>query len=147
MHQNPDPDDLTEICTSLSADGQLARDLLDRIGDKWSVLIIASLRHGPVRFTAIQQAAAGISQRMLTLNLRQLQRDGLISRTSYPEVPPRVEYELTDLGVQSADSGPRSCPLGRRQRDPGPHPPRCLRRDRCAHEIVKMRRPDRMWCD
>jgi DNA-binding HxlR family transcriptional regulator len=98
MHQNPDPDDLTEICTSLSADGQLARDLLDRIGDKWSVLIIASLRHGPVRFTAIQQAAAGISQRMLSLNLRQLQRDGLISRTSYPEVPPRVEYELTDLG-------------------------------------------------
>ena len=94
--QRDDP--LPEICTSFSKDGQLARELLDRIGDKWSVLIIASLRHGPRRFTAIQHVTGGISQRMLTLNLRHLQRNGLITRTSYPEVPPRVEYELTDLG-------------------------------------------------
>jgi DNA-binding HxlR family transcriptional regulator len=96
--QRVDPDPLPDICTSLSADGQLVRELLDRIGDKWSLLIVASLRDGPRRFTAIQHATGGISQRMLTLNLRHLQRDGLIGRTSYPEVPPRVEYELTDLG-------------------------------------------------
>jgi DNA-binding HxlR family transcriptional regulator len=97
-HQKDDRDLLPDICTSLSADGQLVRELLDRIGDKWSMLIVASLRDGPRRFTAIQHATGGISQRMLTLNLRHLQRDGLITRTSYPEVPPRVEYELTDLG-------------------------------------------------
>ncbi|HET6293627.1 MAG TPA: helix-turn-helix domain-containing protein [Kribbella sp.] len=93
-----DPEQLPDICTSLTADGELVRELLDRIGDKWSVLIVASLRHGPLRFTAIQHATGGISQRMLTLNLRHLHRDGLITRTSYPEVPPRVEYELTELG-------------------------------------------------
>jgi DNA-binding HxlR family transcriptional regulator len=92
------PDPLPDICTTVSPDGHLVRELLDRIGDKWSLLIVASLRDGPRRFTAIQQAVGGISQRMLTLNLRHLRRDGLITRTSYPEVPPRVEYELTDLG-------------------------------------------------
>ena len=97
-HHRDDPEPLPHICTSLSADGQLVRELLDRIGDKWSLLIIASLRDGPRRFTNIQHAAGGISQRMLTLNLRHLQRDGLVTRTSYPEIPPRVEYELTDLG-------------------------------------------------
>jgi DNA-binding HxlR family transcriptional regulator len=96
--QTNDRDPLPDICTSLSADGQLVRELLDRVGDKWSMLIIASLRDGPRRFTAIQLVTGGISQRMLTLNLRHLERDGLITRTSYPEVPPRVEYELTDLG-------------------------------------------------
>jgi DNA-binding HxlR family transcriptional regulator len=94
----PDPDPLPDICTTVSAEGQLVRELLDRIGDKWSLLIVASLRDGARRFTAIHRAVGGISQRMLTLNLRHLQRDGLITRTSYPEVPPRVEYQLTDLG-------------------------------------------------
>jgi DNA-binding HxlR family transcriptional regulator len=93
-----DSDPLPDICTTVSPDGQLVRELLDRIGDKWSLLIVASLRDGPRRFTAIGQAVGGISQRMLTLNLRHLQRDGLVTRTSYPEVPPRVEYQLTDLG-------------------------------------------------
>jgi DNA-binding HxlR family transcriptional regulator len=96
--QAPDPDPLPDICTTVSAEGQLVRELLDRIGDKWSLLIVAGLRDGPRRFTAIHRAVGGISQRMLTLNLRHLQRDGLITRTSYPEVPPRVEYQLTDLG-------------------------------------------------
>ncbi|NUR57425.1 MAG: helix-turn-helix transcriptional regulator [Catenulispora sp.] len=75
------------------------RDLLGRIGDKWSLMIIGSLSEGPLRFSAIQQAIGGISQRMLTLNLRQLERDGLITRTVYAEVPPRVEYQLTTLGA------------------------------------------------
>ncbi len=87
-----------QVCANLGAEGQLVRELLERIGDKWSLLIIGSLRRGPMRFTALQQAAGSISQRMLTLTLRHLQRDGLITRTVYAEVPPRVEYELTDLG-------------------------------------------------
>jgi DNA-binding HxlR family transcriptional regulator len=86
------------VCQEHGAANQLVRDLLDRIGDKWSLMIIGTLHRGPLRFSALQQAIGGISQRMLTLNLRQLQRDGLITRTVYAEVPSRVEYELTDLG-------------------------------------------------
>jgi DNA-binding HxlR family transcriptional regulator len=86
------------VCSNPGHEGLFVRELLDRVGDKWSLLIIGSLHGGPLRFTALQQAAGSISQRMLTLTLRHLQRDGLITRTVYPEVPPRVEYELTDLG-------------------------------------------------
>jgi DNA-binding HxlR family transcriptional regulator len=86
------------VCQERGAENQLVRDLLDRIGDKWSLMIIGTLHQGPLRFSALQQAIGGISQRMLTLNLRQLQRDGLITRTVYAEVPPRVEYELTGMG-------------------------------------------------
>lgn len=85
-------------CQEQGGKGQFVRSVLERIGDKWSLMIIGSLHQGPMRFTALQQVIGGISQRMLTLNLRQLERDGLISRTVYAEVPPRVEYELTDLG-------------------------------------------------
>jgi DNA-binding HxlR family transcriptional regulator len=86
------------VCSNPGHEGVFVRELLDRVGDKWSLLIIGSLHGGPMRFTALQQAAGSISQRMLTLTLRHLQRDGLITRTVYPEVPPRVEYELTALG-------------------------------------------------
>lgn len=86
------------VCSNPGREGLFVRELLDRIGDKWSLLIIGSLHGGPLRFTALQHAAGSISQRMLTLTLRHLQRDGLITRTVYPEVPPRVEYELTALG-------------------------------------------------
>lgn len=86
------------VCSNPGHEGLFVRELLDRVGDKWSLLIIGSLHGGPLRFTALQQAAGSISQRMLTLTLRHLQRDGLITRTVYPEVPPRVEYELTALG-------------------------------------------------
>jgi DNA-binding HxlR family transcriptional regulator len=89
---------LPNICRSAGDSGRLFRDLLDRVGDKWSMLIIGTLQEGPLRFTALEEAIGGISQRMLTLNLRHLERDGLITRTVYAEVPPRVEYELTDLG-------------------------------------------------
>jgi DNA-binding HxlR family transcriptional regulator len=74
------------------------RALLGRVGDKWSLMIIGSLHRGALRFSALQQEIGGISQRMLTLNLRHLERDGLISRTVYAEVPPRVEYGLTEMG-------------------------------------------------
>lgn len=78
--------------------GRAIREVLDRIGDKWSLLVVGTLRAERLRFTELQRHIPGISQRMLTLTLRQLERDGLITRTVYAEVPPRVEYELTPLG-------------------------------------------------
>ena len=75
-----------------------SRRLLDRIGDRWTVLIIGALDSGPRRFGALAGRVAGISQKMLTQTLRSLERDGLVARTVYPEIPPRVEYELTPLG-------------------------------------------------
>ena len=73
--------------------------VLNRIGDKWSVLIVMILAAGPRRFNELKREVDGISQRMLTLTLRGLERDGLVSRTVDPTVPPRVTYALTDLGV------------------------------------------------
>jgi DNA-binding HxlR family transcriptional regulator len=74
------------------------RQVLDRIGDKWTALIIGLLEEGPLRFSELQRNIGGISQKMLTQTLRNCERDGLINRTLYPEVPPRVEYKLTLLG-------------------------------------------------
>jgi DNA-binding HxlR family transcriptional regulator len=74
------------------------RDVLDRIGDKWSVLVVMLLADGPRRFSELRRAVDGISQRMLTLTLRQLERDGLVSRTVHATVPPRVDYALTEVG-------------------------------------------------
>ena len=74
------------------------RDVLNRVGDKWSVQIVGLLGDGAMRFSELRRSIEGISQRMLTLTLRGLERDGLITRTVYPEIPPRVEYELTPLG-------------------------------------------------
>src|ERR687894_3307868 len=74
------------------------RQILDRIADKWSLLAIALLEGRRLRFTELQREIDGISQRMLTVTLRQLERDGLVERTVYPVVPPRVEYSLTPLG-------------------------------------------------
>jgi len=79
-------------------EGGAVREVLDRIGDKWSLLVIGTLRRGPLRFGELEDAVEGISQRMLTLTLRHLVEDGLAGRTAYAEVPPRVEYELTELG-------------------------------------------------
>jgi len=74
------------------------RRLLDRIGDKWSLYIIGTLQAGPMRFNEIRRHIDGISQRMLTLTLRELERNGLVTRTVFPTKPPSVEYDLTDLG-------------------------------------------------
>jgi len=82
-----------------SGDGRAMRDLLDRVGDKWSLLIIGTLRDGALRFSELQRRVTGISQRMLTLKLRSMQRDGLVTRTAHAEVPPRVEYALTPMGT------------------------------------------------
>ncbi|MBQ1050109.1 helix-turn-helix transcriptional regulator [Micromonospora sp. C51] len=75
------------------------RDVLDRIGDKWSVLVIVELASGPRRFRQLQRAIDGISQRMLTLTVRRLERDGLVRRTVYPTVPAWVDYRLTETGA------------------------------------------------
>lgn len=74
------------------------REILDRVGDKWSLLIVVTLRAGPMRFNELKRQIEGISQRMLTLTLRSLERDGLLIRTMYPTTPARVDYELTPLG-------------------------------------------------
>lgn len=74
------------------------REVLDRVGDKWSVHVIHMLGGGTRRFSELRRGIDGISQRMLTVTLRGLERDGLVSRTVYPVVPPRVDYELTPLG-------------------------------------------------
>ncbi len=75
------------------------REVLSRVGDKWSVLVIALLGDGPMRFNELRRSIEGISQRMLTLTLRGLERDGLVTRTVTPTTPPRVDYALTSLGV------------------------------------------------
>jgi DNA-binding HxlR family transcriptional regulator len=74
------------------------RQLLDRIGDQWTVLIVLTLAEGPMRFTEIGKRVDGISQKMLTQTLRSLVRDGMLKRTAYAVIPPRVDYELTGLG-------------------------------------------------
>ena len=81
-----------------SSDCRAVSAVLARVGDKWSVLIVALLGDGPKRFNEIKRMVGGISQRMLTLTLRGLERDGLVTRTVFPTVPPRVDYELTELG-------------------------------------------------
>ncbi|GIH44961.1 transcriptional regulator, HxlR family [Microbispora rosea] len=80
-------------------DADFIREILDLVGDKWSVLIIGTLESGPIRYSDLADAIPGISQRMLTLTLKQLRRNGIVTRTTYPEVPPRVEYALTELGA------------------------------------------------
>jgi DNA-binding HxlR family transcriptional regulator len=80
-----------EVCRAVSS-------VLSLVGDKWSVLIIVVLGGGPLRFNEIKRLVESISQRMLTLTLRGLEREGLVTRTQFPTIPPRVEYELTPLG-------------------------------------------------
>jgi DNA-binding HxlR family transcriptional regulator len=80
------------------------RNILDRIADKWSLLVIYVLADGTRRFSELRREIDGISQRMLTLTLRQLEREGLVTRTVFPVVPPRVDYELTPLGSTLLDT-------------------------------------------
>lgn len=84
--------------------GCRAREILDRIGDKWSLQVIAVLGERTKRFTELKREIDGISQRMLTVTLRGLERDGIVIRTVYPVVPPRVEYSLTPLGATLMDA-------------------------------------------
>ena len=75
-----------------------ALETLARVGGKWTVMVVATLWQGPLRYNEIQRGVEGISQRMLTLALKGLEQDGLVERTIFPTVPPRVDYELTELG-------------------------------------------------
>jgi DNA-binding HxlR family transcriptional regulator len=85
-----EPDE-ANVCTAMG-------DILNRIGDKWSVMVVGRLKGGTMRFSELRRAIDGVSQRMLTLTLRNLERDGLVTRTVYAEIPPRVEYTLTEMG-------------------------------------------------
>lgn len=91
-------------CQAWPEDSAFIREVLDRIGDKWTVLVISTLGSGSLRYSDLQASIPGISQRMLTQTLKHLERDGLLTRTAYAEVPPRVEYELTDLGRSLLDA-------------------------------------------
>jgi DNA-binding HxlR family transcriptional regulator len=82
----------------LDSDCRGVASILARVGDKWTVFVIRLLGDGPLRFNELKRRVDGISQRMLTLTLRGLERDGLVTRTVFPTIPPRVDYELTDLG-------------------------------------------------
>jgi DNA-binding HxlR family transcriptional regulator len=82
----------------LPSDCRAVSDVLARVGDKWSVLVVTRLGGGPLRFNELRRSIGGISQRMLTLTLRGLERDGLVTRSVFPTIPPRVEYALTALG-------------------------------------------------
>jgi DNA-binding HxlR family transcriptional regulator len=82
----------------VTASCRAVTEILSRVGDKWSVQIVVQLGGGPRRFNELRRIIGDISQRMLTLTLRGLERDGLVTRTVYPTVPPRVDYELTGLG-------------------------------------------------
>jgi DNA-binding HxlR family transcriptional regulator len=85
------PDSASDDCRALSS-------ILARVGDRWTVLIVVLLGDGPKRFNEIRRMVSGISQRMLTFTLRGLERDGLVTRSVFPTTPPRVDYELTELG-------------------------------------------------
>jgi len=87
-----------KTCLIRADAGRAIRAVLDRIGDKWTLLVVATLHERRMRFTELQRHIPGISQRMLSLTLRHLERDGLVTRTAHAEVPPRVEYELTATG-------------------------------------------------
>ncbi len=93
-----EPLDPAAVCKS--SDPMAVRELLTKIGDKWSIFLILSLDllGGRARFSELDRAIPGISQRMLSVTLKNLERDGLVIRELFPEVPPRVEYEITDLG-------------------------------------------------
>jgi DNA-binding HxlR family transcriptional regulator len=94
--------ELPEECRAAGA-------VLSLVGDKWSVMIIVALGRGTMRFTEIKRAIGGISQRMLTLTLRGLERDGLVTRTQFETIPPRVDYGLTAWVLLTADRGASGC--------------------------------------
>jgi DNA-binding HxlR family transcriptional regulator len=87
----------------VAEDCRAVSEVLARVGDKWTVLVVSMLGDGPKRFNELRRGLGSISQRMLTLTLRALERDGLLTRTVYPTIPPRVEYQLTNLGHSLLD--------------------------------------------
>jgi DNA-binding HxlR family transcriptional regulator len=114
-----------ELPDPASDDCRAVGSVLARVGDKWSVLIIVLLGDGPKRFNEIKRIVGGISQRMLTLTLRGLERDGLVTRTQFPTIPPRVDYELTELGRSLWEAVK---PLGEWAQGHVQHGPRLIRK-------------------
>ncbi|MEZ0167231.1 winged helix-turn-helix transcriptional regulator [Microvirga sp. TS319] len=115
-------------------------EILARTGDKWSVEVLVQLGHGPRRFNELRRDVNGISQRIMTLTLRNLERDGIVARTVFPTVPPRVEYRLTDLGRSLLSAiaplvewivGNRSEIISARRRFDGQDPAHCTGSCRC----------------
>jgi DNA-binding HxlR family transcriptional regulator len=96
--EKPVGEAISDICDPEDSRVAFVRDLFGRLGEKWSMRALDELAHGPLRFTALMNALPGISHRILTVTLRTLESDGMVSRTAYPETPPRVEYALTPLG-------------------------------------------------
>jgi DNA-binding HxlR family transcriptional regulator len=86
-----------DVSTQIEAEACPVQEVLDRVAGKWSILIMVAATAGPIRFTELERAIPSVSRRMLTLTLRNLERDGLITRTVYPTVPPKVEYGLTPM--------------------------------------------------
>jgi DNA-binding HxlR family transcriptional regulator len=92
----------TTVPPNVYLKGCASRTVLDVIANKWTNLVVCALRDGPLRFGQLRRHLDGITQKMLTQTLRALERDGLVTRTLYPTIPPRVDYELTDLGHSAA---------------------------------------------
>jgi len=97
-NSKPSPVKTLEPDEETHAECKAMAQVLDRVGDKWTVMVVGVLSGGPQRFNTILRTIGGVSHRMLTLTLRGLERDGLVTRTIYPTIPPKVEYELTELG-------------------------------------------------
>ena len=129
----------TSQCEQISA-------LLARVGDKWTVLVVGSLGPGPMRFNALRRTVGDISQKMLSTTLRNLERDGFVTRTVTPVNPPQVEYALTDLGFGLLEAGTGVGGMDRRQRRPYRVLPGALmRRGRCRRELtLPSKCPDRL---
>lgn len=108
-HMDVTEDDVADMAEHLPGACTAVSSILSRVGDKWTVLVVMTLADGPMRFNELKRKIGGVSQRMLTLTLRGLERDGFVSRTMFPTIPPRVDYELTELGqslrVPVADLG------------------------------------------
>lgn len=103
----PEPEAAAMACPSAHdpAVEALVHELIGRVADKWTMIVLEVLEeHGELRFTKLGDLAGGISQKMLTQTVRQMERDGLVVRTVHPVVPPRVEYRLTDLGLTLAEA-------------------------------------------
>ncbi|MFI5964024.1 winged helix-turn-helix transcriptional regulator [Streptomyces asoensis] len=94
----------TRVTEALRDEACPVTEVLDRVAGKWSIGILIAAAHGPVRFTELERSVNGISRRMLTLTLRRLERDGLLVRTVYPTVPPKVEYTVTPMARELHDS-------------------------------------------
>jgi DNA-binding HxlR family transcriptional regulator len=94
----------TTVPVEAEGDVCAINEVLDHVAGKWSIGIVVAAAYGPIRFTELERAIDGISRRMLTLNLRKLERDGLLLRTVFPTVPPRVEYQLTQIAQELVES-------------------------------------------